>query len=351
MPKKPKLVKPPKLPKLLDRKISKTGQTRGADDDEVFQNRVSRKSTVLIPYLRWEQASNPPTGSDSFEAGFIALIPAKHYFENVSIVEELASRGLVLGENALIFYETRAEWLTNNPEKYGWTVAKSRKNPLGGQYVVRIAATTATDNSKSAKIIQGFHTSRPKGAGIRSFEYASAQTIYECRLQLEALFWLCHDSIAVAQQNGMNHADAITRSEYTLSKCRSENLLEITKLQEARILNKSEKTICPLCLKELSGQGFFSRVEQAEGRETHDITITQINLFHISELRSGVYNHKPYNLGWGHHHCNVVVKDSGITETLQWIHEVIQRNIDEGHFALANNPGCEPDIEVSLFDE
>jgi hypothetical protein len=32
----------PKLPQLLDRKIYKTGQTRGADDDEIYQNRVSR---------------------------------------------------------------------------------------------------------------------------------------------------------------------------------------------------------------------------------------------------------------------------------------------------------------------
>lgn len=38
----------PKLPQLLDRKIYKTGQTRGADDDVIFQNRVGRNSTVLI---------------------------------------------------------------------------------------------------------------------------------------------------------------------------------------------------------------------------------------------------------------------------------------------------------------
>ncbi|MEZ4211233.1 MAG: BstXI family restriction endonuclease [Candidatus Paceibacterota bacterium] len=41
---------------------------------------------------------------------------------------------------------------------------------------------------------------------------------------------------------------------------------------------------------------------QAEGREVPDLTVTEINLFHINELRYGVYNHKPYNLSWGHHH-------------------------------------------------
>lgn len=49
-------------------------------------------------------------------------------------------------------------------------------------------------------------------------------------------------------------------------------------------------------------------------------------LFHIDELRYGVYNHKPYNLGWGHHHCNVVTKDSGIAKTLEWMQQVLDRN-------------------------
>ena len=94
----------------------------------------------------------------------------------------------------------------------------------------------------------------------------------------------------------------------------------------SRILNHSKITICPLCLEEVSAEGFFSKMEQANGREVLDLTITQLNLFHIEELSYGVFNHKPYNLGWGHHHCNVVVKDSGILETLQWMAEIVAEN-------------------------
>jgi hypothetical protein len=86
-------------------------------------------------------------------------------------------------------------------------------------------------------------------------------------------------------------------------------------------------------MEELSGNGFFSRMAQAEGREVLDLTITQINLFHIRELKFGEFNHRPYNLGWGHHHCNVVVKDSGVIETLQWMHDILQRNMNDGHFS------------------
>ena len=44
-----------KLPKyqIARKKKSKTGQTRGADDDVIFQNRVSRNNTVLIPFHQW----------------------------------------------------------------------------------------------------------------------------------------------------------------------------------------------------------------------------------------------------------------------------------------------------------
>ena len=49
-----KKVKTPRIPALLDRKIYKTGQTRGADDDVIYQNRVGRNSTVLIPYAYFD---------------------------------------------------------------------------------------------------------------------------------------------------------------------------------------------------------------------------------------------------------------------------------------------------------
>lgn len=326
----------PKLPSLLDRKIYKTGQTRGADDDEIYQNRVSRASTVLIPYSVWILHFTLANARQRFEKGFIVLIAAADYFGGLQHSAEFAATGLSLGDNALVFYETRAQWILNNPEKLGWRPADSRLSPLGGEYVARIPATTSTGNG--AKVIHGFATTENKGAGIRVYEYANEETIRQCRSQLEALFWLCRDSSAVAAANGMEAENAVLRESAVLTACDNAGLLDLARLREARILNTNGRPICPLCLEELAGQGFFSRMEQAARREVLDLTITQINLFHIEELRMGAFNHRPYNLGWGHHHCNVVVKDSGIRETLQWMNEVLRRNTDEGHFAPANSP-------------
>ena len=177
-----------------------------------------------------------------------------------------------------------------------------------------------------------------KGAGIRVYEYASTTTIDHCRQQLEALFWKCRDADAVAVANGMTAAQAAERKAANLAKCQQHGLLDLVRLTQARMLNSAGHTICPLCLDELSGQGFFNRMEQAEGREVPDLTVTQLNLFHIQELRYGVLNHRPYNLGWGHHHCNVVVKDAGILETLEWMRGILDRNIAEGHLPASNNP-------------
>lgn len=321
--------KVPKLPQLLKQKLYKTGQTRGADDDEIFQNCVARNSTVLIPYDFWKIASLPPNGDDSFENGYIALISPQKYFLSQSITEELAEHNLKLGQNALIFYETRSDWRNYNPASMNWQPAMRRIEPLGGEYVARVSATTAVDGGE--KVILGFTTTSSKGAGIRIYEYASSTTIRKCRLQLEALFWFCVDAVEVASAYGMSVSDVIVRKDYNKEQCERLLLLDLEKLRFERLLSKAGKTMCPLCLEEISAKGFFSRVEQAEGRIVHDITITQLNLFHIEELRIGRYGHRPYNLGWGHHHCNVVVKDAGLDKTLTWMNHVIDKNIQEGH--------------------
>jgi len=315
----------PNLPKLLDRKIYKTGQTRGADDDVIYQNRVGRNSTVLIPYAFWDKRFI----SVSFENGFIVLVSPAAYFSEKNFDKRLKSQGLELGENALIFYETRQQWDENNPEKLKWKPAKSRTTPLQGKYVARVPATTSLSNG--APIRRGFSDTSNKGAGIRVFEYASSATIKDCRMQLEALFWLCGDSETIATTAGMSVGDVKIRMGAILKECKQHGLLDLKRLLKARMINSKNKTTCPLCLEELSGAGFLNRLEQAEGREVPDLTVTQINLFHIEELRINTLNHCPYNLGWGHHHCNVVTKDAGIVPTLKWMQEVLKRNIKGGY--------------------
>lgn len=316
------------LPKLIKDKIYKTGQTRGADDDVIFQNRVNRNSTVLIPYSVYEQCSKAPDNDGVYESGFIVLIKPKHFFEKDGFQNEMAQKNIVLGENALLFYETRDEWNQYNPQANGLVPATSRVNPLNGHYVARVPSTTSKNDEK---INHGFTTSGLKGAGIRVYEYASKSIMQACMLQLEYLYWKCYDSYEVSLAAGMTQEEIDERVKYNSEQVDAFKLNNHDVLRATRILNESDQTICPLCLDKLSANGFYNRLEQAQGRDVPDLTVTQLNLFHIKELRTGEFNHRPYNLGWGHHHCNVVTKDSGILETIKWMAEIIERNESSGY--------------------
>ena len=308
-------------PKAVSTKLYKTGQTRGADDDVIYQNRVLRNSTALIPYKDYQLCKNAPTKNGKYENGFIVLIKPEDYF-NPEIQQSLKADGLCLGKNLLVFYETRAQW-KDYPILKGWKAASARKNPLKGQYVARIPATTSAGEKK---IIEGFTTSEMKGAGIRVYEYADADTINLCKLQLEYLFWSCKDIDKLVELQGLDPESVRERVKSIKEEAQKKGLADKEKLIAARIVDEDGYTICPLCLKHISAIGFCDRIQQAEGREVPDLTVTEVSLFHIHELRTGEFNHRPYNLGWGHHHCNVVVKDSGITKTLEWMREVLQRN-------------------------
>ena len=302
-------------------KIYKTGQTRGADDDVIFQNRVGRNSTVLIPFKEFDTYHKWLSDGFSFEKGYIVLISPEDFF-SLTIEILKSCYGLQLGKNLLVFYETREQWI-NYPVPSKWKLPTSREAPLGGQYVARVPATTAEGGEK---IILGYNQTRLKGAGIRVYEYADSQTIDLCKLQLEYLFWSCYDIQNFISQAGSESDILKEHMENTIKKAKAKGVADLELFRQARIVDDEGFTICPLCLKRMSAITFTSRIQQAKGREVPDLTVTDTSLFHIEELRTGLLNHKLYNLGWGHHHCNVTIADRGVEGTLHWMHQILVAN-------------------------
>ena len=310
------------LPTPVHTKISKTGQTRGADDDVIYQNRVKRNGTVLIPYEEYERCRIAPSLGGQYENGYIVLIKPESYFDN-AINSSLRRQKLKLGENLLVFYETREQWDIYPPLRK-WTNATSRTAPLKGQYVARIPATTSMGQTK---IMAGFNSSRLKGAGIRVYEYADSECILHCQIQLELLFWSCYDIDEYINKKSSEEKEKCINYVAQLKKLAGNlKLYDKDTLVKQRIVDRYGYTICPLCRKPISVNEFLKKLTQADGRNVPDLTITEISLFHIRELRTGEFNHRPYNLGWGHHHCNVVVRDAGIESTLEWMAEVLRNN-------------------------
>ena len=310
----------PPLPSLVEEKLTKTRKTRGASPTSIYQNRVVRNGTVLIPFSHWFAC--PPPAGETYERGAIALIDAGDYFRDP---DALARAGLTLGVDALVFYSQRADWLNHPPSARDWRTATSRTAPLGGQYVARVSGTRSSDDS----IQEGFTSSNSRGAGIRVYEYASKATIERTRLQLEALLWHCYDTQETFERQGVTAQQFAERAAWRRSAeedSSNSDLLDLGKLRAIRALDTDGHTICPLCLEKMSARHFTEKVQQAAGRERFDARLTEASLFHIAELRVGEFGHRPYNLGWGHHRCNVTAGDVGIQQTLQWMREVIARN-------------------------
>ena len=307
------------LPTEIGTKLYKTGQTRGADDDQIYQNRVLRSSTVLIPFEQWRDGA---LFSVNFENGYIVLAsPEQYYLDDPPNARPDLPAGLEIGQNLLLFYETRTQLNKYSPDRLDLLPATSRTAPLGGQYVARVANTTSQGQNA---IREGFTSGTLKGAGIRVYEYASAAELEATRLQLAFLAWRTPGIMELAAAVGTE--DPLLCKELVDKACHEKGLAETARLQEARVLNADEVTICPLCLKPITAIELASREKQAEGRAVHDLTITAANLFHIKELRVGQYNHQRYNLGWGHYHCNTVARDWGVGPTIQWMREVVARN-------------------------
>ncbi len=316
----------PKLPSLVEQKLTKTGYTRGASFSEIYQNRVTRNNTVLIPWENWDQCKLPDDGTDAYENGFIVLVEPSWYFNTSSADRELLAEGIRLGKNSLLLFRKRSDWNEYTrthvlPNGMRFSEGTSRTDPLGGIYMARVHATVSDDG---AEITHGYNNSQLRGAGIRVYEYASAETIKQTRWQLEALFWMCHDSRPAMMTAGMSSAEIDLRISAIDKNAANAGLLDIERLRTLRIINSADELICPLCLQRISAADFLRRSEQAEGRETYDLTTTEVSLFHIQELRVGKFQHKQYNLGWGHHFCNVVVTDKGIVPTLDWMRQVLE---------------------------
>lgn len=314
----------PKLPRLLQSKIYKTGQTRSANDDVIFQNRANRNGTVLIPFESIHLFDISVFTSDRFESGFIVVITPEDYYTKPDTPVIMKDRKLKLGVNAILFYETRAQWNAFNPYKNKLTVAEKRTYPIEGHFVARIVSSPSKDEEK---IILGFNTSKCKGAGIRVAEYASLLTLKSCYLQLEFLFWHCYNSKEIALDAGMTEREIENRITIISNSCDNQKLSNTDRLYKTRIIDNSKNTICPLCLKKLSAESFLLNFFESDDKSEADKDISPINLFYINQLKIGEFNHSPYNLAWGHQSCNMICKETGVIETIKWMKEVVVNTI------------------------
>ena len=166
------------------------------------------------------------------------------------------------------------------------------------------------------------------GLGNYDYDYASADEIEHVRYQMAYLIYKVPGMKKELQEQTGFSADKIFACEkHVTNYCNKNNLLNFKLLASINAWDIDKNVpICPLCKFELTAKEFFTTIDQDEGREEEDNTQSSIELMHIVPLKAGEFNHRTYNLGWGHKHCNIIQGPDSIAETLNKLKVILRNN-------------------------
>ena len=360
------------FPHVLKKKINKTGEARVGNG--IYKRRNSRTYRVIMHLTTYKNIiKTNPAFLDKLKRGFAVRIkPSEYFAENGDVAIDFPVT-LDLGRNAFVYFKTIRDWnkykqycKTTSGEEWEEIVELYTKsedvpndNQWIGQYCLFINNTQpkivshicGSNNSseyiKSLKV--KYHLQKmpvQTGLGNYDFDYASDDEIKKIKYQLsymiykvpgmkECLISILNSTpneelnvnIKRAKESGnlSQYIDSVI--EHIEEYCQEEELLDFDNLSNIRAWNnESHEPVCPLCLKSLTPEKFFETAAQDEGREEEDNTQAEIVLMHIEGLKPGELNHRTYNLGWGHKHCNTIQGPHDIKSTLEFLNEIIANN-------------------------
>jgi len=368
------------LPYKIIKRISKTGE--GRSGDELYKRRNSRSYRGVMQYVTWDKlqkGSIVPNILENYKNGYIVWISPEDYFgtkENYPAESPNLNRNFILGQTGFVYYKNSEELsaypaLDNWHELYELSTKschgqrdwvgevcfniKNAKQPIISD-ICRDAKAKHTHEEilsiiRAAGVDTDNYLDIPTQCGIGNydFDYANEQMIEDVKLQMLYMILTCED------KEGENfgkylllHKDSISSEKDTKAfrkniqsdnylekyktffkelqnKCNSKNLLDFDKLEKINSWDRvKDRPICPLCSRPLNCEDFFKEIEQQEGRKVFDNTQREVVLMHVKALRSGLLNHKTYNLSWGHNFCNTIQGDRDIEETIDRLKEIIK---------------------------
>lgn len=368
------------LPYKLKKRINKTAE--GRSGNEIYKRRNRRDYRVVMQYTTWKKlvnSDNPDLFFDKFEEGYVVAINPEEYFgNNHPEPSSDLDPNFKLGKTGFVLYTVLSDYYDYKPLDKEWeqvyelsTKGKPKQvddtwrgeyvlNIKNGNYISPICDTNR--NSKRTKEIQQYVKDTfnlaadikdiPKQAGLGNYDYdyANPETMENVKYQMLYLVLTCKshkgesfpeyicnnfadiqdrkDTTAFEKmvQNSRKYISAFNREfELFTKECERRELLNFEELQELGVWSiKNSNPICPLCHKPLFVDEFFDDIKQMEGRQVIDNTQKSIVLMHVEALRPGKFNHRHYNLGWGHNYCNLIQGDKDISETIEVLKEIFE---------------------------
>jgi len=365
------------MPHKISKRIKKTAE--GRSGLEIYKRRNRRNYRALMQYSTWNRIMIEKGDSffDFFEEGYIVMItPNEYYANNYPNRSNEVNYKFILGQTGFLYYSSKDELNKYPPQSNKELVELStqynnEKPTWIGDIVFNIKNTdipkisyicktekerTNLDKEKNEEILLNLikeyeYVNLPKQAGIGNydFDYASAEMIEQVKYQMFYLMTRAirrgNDEIKkiihinnqnLDSKNDIRLIDSIKSDEFPISFSKVfrsfenevilKGLFDTELLQEIGALNNQNELICPLCKNVIDFEEFFIEIEQQEGRQVMDNTQRSIVLMHVKALKPGDFNHKTYNLAWGHNWCNLIQGDKDIDETIEMLKEIIDNH-------------------------
>ena len=338
----------------LKKKITKTTEARGGGG--IYKRRNSRTYRVIIHYKTYLKILETNKKIlDNYKRGYVVRVKPNEYFNQVGKIKDNFDKTLKLGKNAFLYFKTIKDW-----RKYGShcsdlkeVVELNTKSEVVdndkqwiGEYCTFIKNTdpqnislicTTKKEKKDPKYqtkldkLNKKYKDLPAQAGLGNFDYdfASTEEIKNVKYQLCMLIFRVSglEKELKARSSSLTDIKIKEVKKHINEFCKRKKLDDLTKLVNIRALDENDhEPICPLCLKKLNAESFFLDAEQDVGREEEDSTQSEIVLMHIDALRPMEFNHRTYNLGWGHKDCNTIQGPKSIDETLNYLREILKNN-------------------------
>ena len=285
-------------------KVSKSGYAtpRGGDKGG-YQNHVYRTGKVIIPYEKFKNI-NP----NIYKGGWVVRLFVNQAFDENKRLHVIKNKfvDLVIGKNCFVLYRSYEE-LSNFPPLRNWSIREhfSKDNKKSktrtfdgydkGHYILRTPAQGGSTKVTKLKRYEGI------AQGFFAPEYSTSEFDYLVRLQLVYLIMQSENN-PYKPEHGL-HIKKILKKY---------NCLDIEKFKYYSAIDSNKKLTCPLCLKKIKYEDLHrtadysdnSHSENAVTQNVYTTRSTQVNVFHMRPLVYGSVEHKPYQVFWGHHHCN-----------------------------------------------
>jgi len=136
--------------------------------------------------------------------------------------------------------------------------------------------------------------------GIFAPEYVGRKENYACQILLT---YLTYKTVGQKADANFEHVQLILEEL---------KLLDVESFKLKGILNSSEETSCPLCMRPIESSELHEAIDPSQvpglansGVQLAETRSTLVNLYHLQPLLyDRILGHTSRNIAWGHAHCN-----------------------------------------------